>query len=236
MKDLGIKLTFYDFLGYLIPGFLFCFLVIYNDTLNSLIPRIGGISVFKSAFLLSFARIKDFFSSEGILLGGTAVLITYIIGHVVTFLGFYLLEFPKFIKVIFKLEPANDDLTAKLQEKYRSYFGLNYTPVPSRQHLHQVVSEYMPASFDTLFFFLTTAAYCRSFALTFIFNALVQAVMFISYGAYGNGVISLLSSGSIVVLFLLNFSRFRRHHDLQLAYAFLSFEKFGKPEKKEKKE
>jgi hypothetical protein len=169
-----------------------------------------------------------FFKADGLILGGTAVLLAYIIGHIVTFMSFYVVEFMSNGQKIYQ----NCTMRDLMERSYREKFGNDFTFATQNQHITQVISEHMPASHDTLFFYMTTAAYCRAFVLIFSINFIIEVPLL--WGHWSFGWVALLANTLLVMLFIFNFIRFRKHFILQCIYSFLTYCKLDTTDKKNK--
>ena len=173
MKNFDIKITLYDFFGYILPGFAiicFSFIAIEHSNGNS-----NAISQF-------FYVLK----SQSITIILFITWFAYWIGHAFSSISSYLLgklliENVKFFteKVSIK-SILSDQLYLKFQSKFEEEFGSHYTEKDYRYIVCYVESSH-PAVYSTAFVFLTFYGMARSSCLVMSIGFIWEFINFLFF-------------------------------------------------------
>lgn len=210
MEKLGIKATFYDLFGYVIPGTL------------SIVLAARVWEVFSSG--LDYTDIWEVTTKMNAyaLLGVLGV--SYITGHFVSALSSRVVEkgICEWIEKLAsqtKLATVLPSLHGKLKDRYNEQFEVALDE-RSLSLITTVVEEKMPRTYSTAFIFLSIYGMARSLSLVFFCAVVVEFVLALADKSYCFIAIFLLVP---TVVFFLHYIKFRRHFIAQVCNAYLAY-------------
>lgn len=210
MKDIGIKLTFYDFLGYFIPGLLLIFVI----TLNK---------CFLDNFSFSNKDIKLMLDDLSINIMVIGVVLSYITGFMLNGLGSLVFEnfiFKKFVFFSKKVNPF--ELLPRLtidsfKTRFKDIYGKEFEE-KDRQGIISYVSENKQQIYSRAFFFLVIYGFSRTIMTVFFLN-----IVFLCYFLFSTSWawIEICISTLVFFIFAFNYVKFRQYYEKESIYGFI---------------
>lgn len=212
MKISDIKATVYDFFAYILPGLIFVFLgyIQYRHFQNYWDIN-ENINIFCS-----------FLDFKGSLM---LLLLSYLLGHLLSSLSSLVVEKNIFLKINFLSKGLQDknQISSKLfkcfSDKYIKVFNKDYESKDIRSVICYVESK-QPAVYSTAFVFLSFYGMARSIAFSFSLFFISEMVnLLVKYSIWG----LFYTGGALVVslIFYYEYNRFFRYFRQEILSGFL---------------
>ena len=211
MGDIKIPFNLYDFLGYIVQGFLLLIGLIFlfdiaKETVDELISSYG---LYPSGFIL--------------------FIISYVLGHVNSEIGKLIIEdfHVKKRKGYPKVLETNEPFREEFNRVFDKYFE-NKFDIEDRENIFLVafhtVKENCPVTFSRLFSFLVLYGFSRN--LCMIFNAyalifLIKLIYHINSWYFAGFIISIAFS----YVFFRRYYKFLKHYNSEVYYSFYLYAK-----------
>lgn len=208
----GTKIPFnlYDFLGYIVQGFLllisFILLFIPTEIVNRVI---ASYNIYTSSFIL--------------------LLISYIIGHINAEIGSFILEntYVKKIKGYPPILEGNKPFKEEFKRAFDAYFENRFEIEDARNSFllaFHTVKENCPVTYSRIFTFLGLYGFSRN--LCMVFN--IYAILFLTKFIFN--INSLYLAGFVVSIalsyvFFRRYYKFLTHHNSEVYYSFYLYAK-----------
>lgn len=214
MKELGIRFTVYDFLGYFIPGFIVLVLWFFRIELAE--ANMDGLTDKAFIFFKETDTSTLLFCS----------LIAYVTGYINGVIAQLVLE-----KWLVESLAANSiDHIQKVcpkpvyhhfMELYEKTYGFSFLP-QNRRHLITFTCQYNAALYERVFLFITTAAQSRAF--TFICLIFTCLMLLTTVSSYSTTSLFVTLTGSMVtLLFFNNYLHFKRRYIREAILGFVDY-------------
>jgi len=209
VKDLGIKLTAYDFLGYFIPGMLATILLWMDKNLLEGAP-------------VSLANLLSVMNGVNLIQAVFAVLMMYILGLAVNGTGAFIIEKRLFrLGFLKKMVHPQQLLTANTWQKFldafKQAYGKDYEP-KDRQGTLGIVAENRPQVYGRVFFFLVMYGFSRSMMLVLLLNAVLLCALCIGWCV---SLFYLLADVVLMLPFAFNYVRFRQYYEREVVFGVI---------------
>jgi hypothetical protein len=210
MKDIGIKFTVYDFLGYFIPGLLLIAIISLNKC------YLDDFSFSQEALIKMFNELN-----LNLLIFG--VFICYLLGFLLNAIGAALIESFFFTEIKYLRRKVDciellPDLTIeRFKIRYKEVYGINY----SENDKHSIivyVAENKPQVYGRAFFFLVIYGFSRTVMMVLMLNCIfLFYYLFTTYWAWFQFCMSAL----FLMVFFFNYIKFRQYYEKESLYGFL---------------
>ncbi|MCK4730877.1 MAG: hypothetical protein KAT65_00335 [Methanophagales archaeon] len=209
MNDIKIPFNLYDFLGYIVHGFLLLIGLIFlfdiaKDTIDGLISSYG---LYPSGFML--------------------LLISYILGHINSDFGKLVIEdfYVKKMKGYPKVLETNKPFREEFNRVFDKYFENKFEDKDNKFLLaFHTVKENCPVAFSRIFSFLVSYGFARNLCMVFNVYALLFLIKFI-YHINSWYFVGFLISIAFSYGFFRRYYKFLNHHNLEVYYSFYLYAK-----------
>ncbi len=210
MKDLGLKFTIYDFLGYFIPGLIAIVMIWINKNLLEGDP-------------ISVHNLKLMLNELNLTFVGFIIILIYVIGFGISSIGSLVIErtlfkYIGFLKKKIDIESLLSSNTLQcVKNCFKTIYGKDYEN-SDRQGLVAYVAQKRIQVYGRAFFFLVLYGFCRSLCMLFCINLIF---VFIKWSNIGHTWYILISSIIVIFLFAFSYVRFKRLYELEIVYGFI---------------
>ena len=209
MEKLGVKTTFYDLIGYVVPGALLVLFIAKVCAAVSL--SMNHVDILQSLVSLNI------YSFLGL------IALSYVAGHFLAALSSGIIEkglccWVGSLSEKTTVKSVVPSLHLKIKEKFEEHFGVEFDS-ESIKLMMTVVEEYMPRAYSTAFIFLSLYGMARNFTLIFLIAAVGDlCLLFV-----GRCVSFFMPLGFLVlsIIFFLQYVKFRRCFINQICDAYL---------------
>ena len=208
----GIKIPFnlYDFLGYIVQGFLlaigFILLFIPTETVNR------------------FIDLHNIYTSSFIIL-----LISYIIGHITAEIGSFILEntYVKKIKGYPQILESNKPFKEEFKRVFDAYFENRFEIGDARNSFllaFHTVKENCPVTYSRIFTFLVNYGFARNLCMVFEIYAILFLIKFV-FDINSLYLAGFVVSVALSYVFFRRYYKFLSHHNSEVYYSFYLYAK-----------
>lgn len=212
MKDLGIRFSIYDFLGYFVPGMIWFVLIYFS------------VPLFQTDLKQLMSDAQKLFSetpSSMLLFGAFAI---YLVGYTNGAIAYFLLEdlvLNRMLKRWFDRPFAHGDeqVFQQFRTLYLSRYGFPFD-TRNRKHLVTFTCMHEPALYERIFFFITAAGQSRGFSLIALILFIYQFVLLVSGATAFNPEVLWISLVSFI-LFMAHYLRFKHRYEREAMLGFI---------------
>jgi len=197
-----LKATMYDIFGYLFPGIIFLYLILYE---------------LETRFSINLKNIDMKIFSETQAEKIIFFIMAYFAGHFISTIAEIILEtivYDIFIRKIeiltFKVK-LSDKIVKKIEKKYEREFKSKFNIRKNLRYLIVYVEENYPNIYSTAFVFLTFLGLGRNMALILFFIIIFSNIAFILK----------LGIGFIMIVFLLQFILFKIYFESHVLCSYI---------------
>ena len=208
----GIKIPFnpYDFIGYIVQGFLLLIgpilLFVPTETVNRFIT---SYNIYTSFFVLLF--------------------ISYILGHINAEIGSFILEstYVKKIKGYPKILECNKPFNKEFKRVFDAYFKNKFEIEDARNSFllaFHTVKENCPVAYSRIFTFLGLYGFSRNLCMVFKIYAILFLIKFI-FDMNSLYLVGFVVSIALSYVFFRRYYKFLSHHNSEVYYSFYLYAK-----------